>query len=38
MGALRDEIEAYLDEFRVPRASWAVIDAGRLAETGTVGV
>ncbi|HEY3511999.1 serine hydrolase domain-containing protein [Kribbella sp. NPDC051137] len=35
---LRDRIEADLDEFDVPGASWAVFEDGVVTETGTAGV
>ncbi|NEA35080.1 beta-lactamase family protein [Streptomyces sp. SID13031] len=35
---LRDEIEKDLEEFKVPGASWAVIDNGEIVDQGSAGV
>jgi CubicO group peptidase (beta-lactamase class C family) len=38
MAMLRDAVEADLDEFGVPGASWVVFDDGAVTEAGTAGV
>ncbi|MEV8378374.1 serine hydrolase domain-containing protein [Kribbella sp. NPDC056861] len=38
LDGLRDEIEKDLEEFKVPGASWAVIDNGEIVQRGSAGV
>jgi CubicO group peptidase (beta-lactamase class C family) len=38
VNALRDSVEADLEKFQVPGASWAIIEGGEITHTGSAGV